>query len=195
MRIRLRSIVRDQAGGLTESTGVAAQRRPPGNSEKRDAPPEGCQPARVRQTELARVVWHPSRMRTISFLNRRSPLRCDRRLLSGSPPGCTALRTADRTPCEKATDVHGKRTPPNLDVSWDHEPEMHKSFKIKRPILRFMESFVFRSDLLTGHEPSSRWDRRHPCRRVARGLPRRQGCRRSQVHGKRPGSGCPNGNA
>ena len=41
-----------------------------------------------------------------------------------------------------------------LDVSWDYEPEMHKSFKIKRPILRFMESFVFRSDLLTGYEPS-----------------------------------------
>ena len=50
---------------------------------------------------------------------------------------------------------------------------------------RFMGSFVFRSDLRTGHEPASRWDRRHPCRRVARGLPRRQGCRRSQVHGKR----------
>ena len=81
-------------------------------------------------------------------------------------------------------EVHGKRTPPNLDVSWDYEPEMHKSFKIKRPILRFMERFVFRSDLLTGHEPASRWDRRHPCRRVACGLPRRQGCRRSQVHGK-----------
>src|SRR5882762_7596112 len=47
-----------------------------------------------------------------------------------------------------------------------------------------MESFVFRSDLLTGHEPASRWERRHACRRIACGLPRRQGCRRSQVHGK-----------
>ena len=49
---------------------------------------------------------------------------------------------------------------------------------------RFMGSSVFRSDLLTAHEPASRWDRRHPCRRIACGLPRRQGCRRSQVHGK-----------
>jgi len=33
----------------------------------------------------------------MGFFNRRSPLRCDRRLLSGSPPGCTALRTELRT--------------------------------------------------------------------------------------------------
>ena len=114
-------------------------------------------------------------------------------LLTGHEP---ASRWDRRHPCRRIacglprrqrcrrSQVHGKRTPPNLDVSWDYEPEMHKSFKIKRPILRFMESFVFLSDLLTGHEPSSRWDRRHPCRRIARGLPRRQGCRRSQVHGK-----------
>ena len=113
-------------------------------------------------------------------------------LLTGHEPSRTRTRSEDncpqfRTPhpALRTRKVHGKRTPPNLDVSWDHEPEMHKSFKIKRPILRFMESYVFLSDLLTGHEPSSRWDRRHPCRRVARGLPRRQGCRRSQVHGKR----------
>ena len=74
-----------------------------------------------------------------------------------SPPaagGEGVLRIAKQIPPVGESEVHGKRTPPNLDVSWDHEPEMHKSFKIKRPILRFMESFVFRSDLLTGHEPS-----------------------------------------